>query len=54
MKKILFLPLLFFSFVSYGQVSLDSDKDGTPDIYDRCPTIYGLRENERCPWQIVT
>lgn len=27
----------------------DSDKDGVPDNYDRCPTVMGSKENMGCP-----
>jgi outer membrane protein OmpA-like peptidoglycan-associated protein len=28
----------------------DADKDGVPDVFDKCPTVAGPKENQGCPW----
>jgi outer membrane protein OmpA-like peptidoglycan-associated protein len=28
----------------------DTDKDGVPDVFDKCPTVPGPKENNGCPW----
>jgi outer membrane protein OmpA-like peptidoglycan-associated protein len=33
-----------------GGCAPDTDKDGTPDFEDKCPTVPGPKENAGCPW----
>ena len=34
----------------YGVVAaIDTDEDGTPDITDACPTLFGPPEEDGCP-----
>ena len=56
-KKGILVLCLLISLVFYAQNTesnlIDSDKDGLPDLTDKCPYMFGAVANSGCPGKIV-